>query len=95
MGRSSDGGDYGTAWSPPTYTVDDAGKVQGGYEPTGPYNWGRWGGEDQRGAQNLIGPEQIVAAAGLVQRGRRSPSPFRSMPPARGGPPARRPCASR
>lgn len=69
MGRSSEGGDYGTAWSPPTYTVNDAGKVQGGYEPTGPHNWGRWGGEDQRGAQNLIGPEQIVAAAGLVQRG--------------------------
>jgi kynurenine formamidase len=32
-------------------------------------NWGRWGAEDQRGALNLIGPEQLVRAAGLVRKG--------------------------
>jgi kynurenine formamidase len=32
-------------------------------------NWGRWGAEDQRGALNLIGPEQIVRAARLVRKG--------------------------
>ena len=34
------------------------GKVVGGYEPREPNNWGRWGDDDQRGTQNLIGPEQ-------------------------------------
>lgn len=32
-------------------------------------NWGRWGDEDQLGTLNLITPERIVAAAGLVKRG--------------------------
>lgn len=32
-------------------------------------NWGRWGENDERGALNLIGPEQIRRATGLVQRG--------------------------
>ena len=29
--------------------------------------WGRWGAEDEIGAPNLIGPEQICRAAGLVR----------------------------
>jgi hypothetical protein len=32
-------------------------------------NWGRWGRDDQRGAINLIGPEQVLHAAGLVTTG--------------------------
>jgi kynurenine formamidase len=33
-------------------------------------NWGRWGDDDQRGALNLIGPEQVRRAAGLVRKGK-------------------------
>ena len=32
-------------------------------------NWGRWGGDDERGTINLMTPERLVAAAGLVRRG--------------------------
>ena len=32
-------------------------------------NWGRWGDDDERGTVNLITPEHLVAAAGLVRRG--------------------------
>lgn len=32
-------------------------------------NWGRWGDDDERGTVNLITPEAIVAAAGLVRTG--------------------------
>ncbi len=32
--------------------------------------WGRWGPEDEAGAPNLIGPEQVRLAAGLVRTGR-------------------------
>lgn len=32
--------------------------------------WGRWGPDDEAGAPNLIGPEQVRAAAALVQLGR-------------------------
>lgn len=32
-------------------------------------NWGRWGEDDQRGATNLIGPEERLAALKLVRRG--------------------------
>jgi kynurenine formamidase len=31
--------------------------------------WGRWGPEDEAGAPNLIGPEQVRLAAGLVRSG--------------------------
>src|SRR4051812_39381922 len=31
--------------------------------------WGRWGEEDDRGALNFIGAEEIVGAARLVRRG--------------------------
>lgn len=33
-------------------------------------NWGRWGADDQVGTLNLVTPEKIVAAAGLVRIGR-------------------------
>ena len=32
-------------------------------------NWGRWGPDDERGTLNLIGPEQVRRAAGLVRDG--------------------------
>jgi kynurenine formamidase len=32
-------------------------------------NWGRWGPEDERGTLNLIKPEHVKRAAGLVQEG--------------------------
>ena len=32
--------------------------------------WGRWGAEDEAGAPNLIGPDQVRLAAGLVRTGR-------------------------
>ncbi len=69
MGRTKPG-DYATSWKAPDYTVDDRGKVVGGYTPREPNNWGRWGEDDQRGTQNLIGPEQRVAAAQLVKTGK-------------------------
>src|SRR5690349_24848454 len=33
-------------------------------------NWGRWGKDDQRGTLNLMTPDRVLAAKGLVQRGR-------------------------
>lgn len=33
-------------------------------------NWGRWGSDDERGTVNLITPERLVAAAGLVRQGK-------------------------
>lgn len=69
MGRTEPG-DYAAGWTPPSYTVDEHGKVRGGYEPHEPNNWGRWGDDDQVGTQNLVGPEQIVAAARLVTEGK-------------------------
>lgn len=35
-----------------------------------PTNWGRWGGEDERGALNLLTPEVLMAAAASIKRGR-------------------------
>jgi kynurenine formamidase len=32
-------------------------------------NWGRWGDDDEIGTANLIGPEQVRRAAGLVESG--------------------------
>lgn len=34
-----------------------------------PNAWGRWGADDEAGALNLIGPEQVKRAAGLVRTG--------------------------
>ncbi len=33
-------------------------------------NWGRWGPEDEKGTLNLVTPEMVVAAAGLVKQGK-------------------------
>ncbi|MDP3984790.1 MAG: cyclase family protein [Acidimicrobiia bacterium] len=33
-------------------------------------NWGRWGPEDQRGTLNLVKPEHVVRAAGLIHHGK-------------------------
>jgi kynurenine formamidase len=33
-------------------------------------NWGRWGPDDELGTLNFIRPEDVVAAAGLIQRGK-------------------------
>lgn len=32
-------------------------------------NWGRWGADDQIGTLNMVGPEQVRAAASLVRKG--------------------------
>ena len=32
-------------------------------------NWGRWGADDERGTVNLITPERLVEAAGLIRKG--------------------------
>ena len=69
MGRKQ-AGEYSSDWSPPGYRVDERGKVEGGYAPREPNNWGRWGDADQRGTQNLIGPDERVAAARLVRSGK-------------------------
>ena len=58
------------AWSPPTYEVDERGKVVGA-TPGEPNNWGRWGDDDQRGCFNLLTPERISAAATLARTGKR------------------------
>jgi kynurenine formamidase len=34
-------------------------------------NWGRWGEDDQSGTLNLLSPESVRAAAGLIRSGRR------------------------
>jgi hypothetical protein len=33
-------------------------------------NWGRWGPEDEKGTLNLVTPEMVTAAAGLVTKGK-------------------------
>jgi kynurenine formamidase len=33
-------------------------------------NWGRWGDDDERGTVNLITPDKIVAAGGLIKTGK-------------------------
>jgi kynurenine formamidase len=35
-----------------------------------PSNWGKWGPDDEVGALNYLGPEQVLAAAGLVSSGK-------------------------
>ncbi|MFD4675980.1 cyclase family protein [Lentzea sp. NPDC058450] len=46
-------------------------------------NWGRWGEDDQLGALNLVGPDQVRHAASLVKAGRTIPL---SLPYDRNGP---------
>jgi kynurenine formamidase len=33
-------------------------------------NWGRWGHDDERGAMNLVGPDEVRAASALVRAGK-------------------------
>ncbi len=68
MGRGEIG-TYGKSWGGPDYTVDENAKVIGGYTPTGPNNWGRWGEDDRRGTANLITPEMVKRAAKLIETG--------------------------
>ncbi|MCT1617646.1 MULTISPECIES: cyclase family protein [Janibacter] len=35
-----------------------------------PTNWGKWGPEDEVGSLNYLGPEQVIAAAGLIRSGK-------------------------
>ncbi len=35
-----------------------------------PTNWGKWGADDEVGGLNYLGPEQILAAAGLIRAGK-------------------------
>ncbi len=35
-----------------------------------PSNWGKWGDDDEIGALNYLGPEQVLAAVGLVRSGK-------------------------
>jgi kynurenine formamidase len=35
-----------------------------------PTNWGKWGDDDEVGALNYLGPEQVLAAVGLVRTGK-------------------------
>jgi hypothetical protein len=35
-----------------------------------PRNWGRWGPDDEVGALNFLGPEEVVAAAKLIRTGK-------------------------
>lgn len=35
-----------------------------------PSNWGKWGPDDEVGALNYLGPEQVLAAAGLISSGK-------------------------
>jgi kynurenine formamidase len=69
MGRNKEGV-YSKEWSAPGYTVDADGKVVGGYQPGERSNWGRWGSDDRRGTANLITPDKVAAAAGLVKSGK-------------------------
>ena len=59
----------------PTYPLDDKlanepapWTVKGKWGARG--NWGRWGEEDKRGMINVITPEMIVKAAGLIKQGK-------------------------
>ena len=49
--------------------------------------WGRWGPDDQLGAMNLVGPEQVRAAAALVRDGQviSLTMPYDQTGPQRGG----------
>lgn len=69
MGRDGSGTFHPKRWKPPEYTVDDAGKIVGGYRPQGPHNWGRWGADDNRGTANLIDASAVADAARLIARG--------------------------
>src|SRR3954470_10869697 len=35
-----------------------------------PSNWGKWGDDDEVGSLNYLGPEEVLAAVGLVRQGK-------------------------
>src|SRR6478609_12225830 len=35
-----------------------------------PSNWGKWGPDDEVGGLNNLGPQEVVAAAGLISDGK-------------------------
>lgn len=70
MGRNQPGHYHPKRWTPPSYTVDDDGKIVNGYRPTGPNNWGRWGDTDHIGTLNFLNPQALVAAARLITQGK-------------------------
>jgi len=45
-----------------------------------PNNWGKWGPDDEIGVLNLVTPETIVAAAGLVKKGKIIPCSYEAKP---------------
>lgn len=57
------------SWTPPSYSVDEHGKVIGYVNERQPNNWGRWGDLDQRGTVNYLTPELVREAAGLIRTG--------------------------
>jgi kynurenine formamidase len=63
-------GTYSQSWQAPDYTVDDDGRLVGGYRPSGSNNWGRWGPDDERGTANLITETEVRHAASLVRHGK-------------------------
>ena len=71
-------------WEPPSYRVDDHGKVVGA-EPGPHHNWGRFGELDQIGTANHLTPERIAAAAALVRTGKRFSLALPIGPPTPGG----------
>ncbi|MFD0854012.1 hypothetical protein ACFQ07_17375, partial [Actinomadura adrarensis] len=58
------------AWTPPSYTVDENGKVVGYINDRKPNNWGRWGELDERGTVNFITEQMVADAARLIETGR-------------------------
>jgi kynurenine formamidase len=71
-------------WDPPEYHVDTDGKVVGA-TPGDHHNWGRFGDLDQIGTANLLTPDRIAAAAGLVKTGKRFSLALPIGPPTPGG----------
>ncbi len=64
---AAESGETATAQTDPRMPTQE--EVESWY--TDRRNWGRWGDNDQMGAINLITQEKSVAAAGLVQNGRK------------------------
>jgi kynurenine formamidase len=58
------------SWTPPDYTVDRDGRIEGREHPDAAHNWGRWGATDERGTANLLDAAGVVRAAGLIRTGR-------------------------
>ena len=49
--------------------MQDVSNMNSEYQNNRPNAWGRWGVDDEAGAMNLIGPEQVKRAARLVRTG--------------------------